>query len=159
MYDALFCESALVSPKPSHTTLSPLAIYTHWHARATQRCNFKPHTKKSYRGKPLHNPPQITMSTTAISLPSNATTAEIIAALNALQSSVSAAEATTIESVNEFYSLWAGVLVLSMQIGFAMLEAGSVHSKNVINIFFKNIMDASISVLAFWLLGYGGFYM
>ena len=97
------------------------------------------------------------MSDALASLPSNATQAEIIAAFNALQSSFGTAEATTIESMNEFYSLWAGVLVLSMQIGFAMLEAGSVHSKNVINIFFKNIMDAAISVLSFWLLGYGEF--
>lgn len=97
------------------------------------------------------------MATTTL-LPPNASQAELIAALGQLQSSIGTAQETTVASLNEFYALWAGVLVLSMQIGFAMLEAGSVHSKNVINIFFKNIMDASIAVLAFWLLGYGFAY-
>ncbi|EKX37562.1 ammonium transporter [Guillardia theta CCMP2712] len=48
-----------------------------------------------------------------------------------------------------------GALVFFMQAGFAMLEAGIVHPKNVTNILFKNMIDASIAAIAFWLLGYG----
>jgi Amt family ammonium transporter len=42
-----------------------------------------------------------------------------------------------------------------MQAGFAMLEAGIVHPKNVTNILFKNIIDASLAALVFWAVGYG----
>ena len=42
-----------------------------------------------------------------------------------------------------------------MQAGFAMLEAGIVQPKNSTNILFKNMIDASMAAMAFWLLGYG----
>jgi len=48
-----------------------------------------------------------------------------------------------------------GALVFFMQCGFAMLEAGIVHPKNVANILFKNMIDASIAAVCFWLIGYG----
>ena len=55
-------------------------------------------------------------------------------------------------------NLWvfiAGVLVFLMQAGFAMLESGLTRSKNVANIMAKNLADASIGILAFFLIGYG----
>ena len=36
-----------------------------------------------------------------------------------------------------------------------MLEAGIVRSKNIANILFKNMVDASIAAVCFWLVGYG----
>jgi Amt family ammonium transporter len=51
--------------------------------------------------------------------------------------------------------LFAGILVFFMQAGFSMLEAGSVASKNVQNILYKNLMDACIGAMCFWILGYG----
>ena len=47
------------------------------------------------------------------------------------------------------------LFVLLMQVGFAMLEAGTVTRKSVLNILFKNIMDTVIACIAFWLFGYG----
>jgi hypothetical protein len=49
----------------------------------------------------------------------------------------------------------AGALVFYMQAGFAMLEAGIVQPKNATNILFKNMLDASLAAMCFWLLGYG----
>ena len=45
-----------------------------------------------------------------------------------------------------------------MQAGFAMLEAGIVHPKNSTNILFKNMIDAALAALIFWLVGYGVAY-
>ena len=42
-----------------------------------------------------------------------------------------------------------------MQAGFLCLEAGSTRSKNTINVVIKNISDAGVSVLCFWLFGFG----
>jgi Amt family ammonium transporter len=47
------------------------------------------------------------------------------------------------------------VLVFLMQAGFLCLEAGSSRSKNNINVAIKNIADFGVSVLCFWLFGYG----
>jgi len=51
-----------------------------------------------------------------------------------------------------------GAMVFFMQAGFAMLEAGIVQPKNITNILFKNMMDACLAAICFWLLGYGFAY-
>jgi len=60
--------------------------------------------------------------------------------------------------LDAFYLLVCGVLVFMMQAGFALLEAGTIQAKNSRNIMFKNIVDASIGGICFWLLGYGVAY-
>ena len=50
------------------------------------------------------------------------------------------------------------VLVLFMQAGFALVEAGFNSGKNTVNILFKNLMDLSIGALLYWLVGYGIMY-
>ena len=52
----------------------------------------------------------------------------------------------------------AAVLVLFMQAGFALVESGFNSSKNTVNILFKNLMDLSLGVLLFFLIGYGLMY-
>ncbi|MEM7133233.1 MAG: ammonium transporter [Chloroflexota bacterium] len=52
----------------------------------------------------------------------------------------------------------AAVLVLFMQAGFALLEAGLNSAKNTVNILFKNVVDMGAGVLLFWLVGYGLMY-
>lgn len=56
---------------------------------------------------------------------------------------------------DEMWHLVAAIFVFFMQAGFAMLEAGNVQSKNALNILFKNMCDACISALGYWLIGYG----
>lgn len=57
-------------------------------------------------------------------------------------------------SLNTFYLLISGVLVMWMAAGFTMLEAGSIRSKNVIEILLKNIALYSIASIGFLLIGY-----
>ena len=52
----------------------------------------------------------------------------------------------------------AAVLVLFMQAGFAMLEAGFNSAKNTVNILFKNLIDLGAGVIIFWLFGFGIMY-
>ena len=51
--------------------------------------------------------------------------------------------------------LIAAFLVFFMQLGFAMVEAGFVRSKNTTNILMKNVLDACVGGLAFFAVGYG----
>ena len=48
-----------------------------------------------------------------------------------------------------------GILVFFMQAGFALIESGSVRSKNTVNVLMKNYMDTCIGGLIFWLFGFG----
>jgi Amt family ammonium transporter len=50
------------------------------------------------------------------------------------------------------------VLVIFMQAGFGMLEAGLNTAKSTVNILCKNLMDLSIGVLLFFFVGYGLMY-
>jgi Amt family ammonium transporter len=52
----------------------------------------------------------------------------------------------------------AAVLVLFMQAGFALVEAGFNSSKNTINILFKNAMDMCVGAVLYFLVGYGIMY-
>jgi Amt family ammonium transporter len=48
----------------------------------------------------------------------------------------------------------AAVLVLFMQAGFAMVEAGFTEAKNAANIMMKNLMDVAVGFLMFGLIGW-----
>lgn len=61
-------------------------------------------------------------------------------------------------AIDNLFLFLAAVLVLFMQAGFAMLEAGLNHAKNTVNILFKNLMDLSIGVLLFYAVGYSIMY-
>lgn len=53
-------------------------------------------------------------------------------------------------------SVWlalASILVVLMQVGFLLLEAGFVRSKNSINVAMKNIADFAVAIIGFFLLG------
>ena len=62
--------------------------------------------------------------------------------------------AATTASINGGYMLMSGFLVFFMQAGFAMLCAGSVRSKNTMNILLKNVLDACAGALAYYVMGY-----
>ena len=56
-------------------------------------------------------------------------------------------------SINNIWVLVATFLVMFMQPGFAMVEAGFTRSKNTANILTKNLMDFSIGSIIFWIIG------
>jgi ammonia channel protein AmtB len=70
------------------------------------------------------------------------------------------ARADLMSGVDTFYLLFAGALVYFMQIGFAMLCAGSIREKNVKNILLWCLLDSSGGAFGFWSIGfalaYGG---
>ncbi len=63
-------------------------------------------------------------------------------------------EPTTQDFLDNIWVFLAGVLVLFMQAGFALVEAGLTRGKNVANIMMKNLMDCAAGVIAFFLIGY-----
>ena len=63
-------------------------------------------------------------------------------------------EPTTQDYLDNIWVLVAGILVLFMQAGFALVEAGLTRAKNVANIMMKNLMDCMVGVIAFFFVGY-----
>ncbi|GFR51936.1 hypothetical protein Agub_g14457 [Astrephomene gubernaculifera] len=60
--------------------------------------------------------------------------------------------------LNTLYLTSCGALVFVMHAGFAMLCAGAIRSKNTMNILLQTVMDAAVSAIAFYILGYGFAY-
>ncbi len=67
-------------------------------------------------------------------------------------------EPTINDIVDNVWIVIAAVLVLFMQAGFALVEAGLTRAKNVANIMMKNLMDMCIAFIAFWAVGYAFAY-
>jgi Amt family ammonium transporter len=61
-------------------------------------------------------------------------------------------------SIDTFYFLMSGALVMWMACGFAMLEAGLVRSKNVVEILTKNIALYAIASIMYMFVGYNIMY-
>jgi ammonium transporter, Amt family len=61
-------------------------------------------------------------------------------------------------SVDTFYFLMSGALVMWMAAGFAMLEAGLVRGKNTVEILTKNVALYAIACLTYLIVGYNIMY-
>ena len=57
-------------------------------------------------------------------------------------------------TLDNVWILVAAVLVIFMQAGFALVEAGLTRAKNVANIFMKNLMDFAAGAVLFFAVGY-----
>ena len=58
------------------------------------------------------------------------------------------------ESIDHIWLIYATVMILTMKLGFALLEVGSVRAKNTSNIMLKNIIDTVIGALMYFLIGF-----
>ena len=56
-------------------------------------------------------------------------------------------------NLNVVWTLIAGILVFTMQAGFALVETGFTRAKNAANIMMKNLMDFAAGSLGFFILG------
>ncbi|NMO95370.1 ammonium transporter [Paenibacillus lemnae] len=57
--------------------------------------------------------------------------------------------------LNAVFVFLAALLVIFMQAGFALLEAGSVRMKNAGHVAGKTVLTFGISIVSFWALGFG----
>ena len=68
------------------------------------------------------------------------------------------AQPLTLEDVqgalNSTWVMIAAILVIMMNAGFAMLEGGFCRRKNVVNVLSKNFIIFSVSIIAYWALGF-----
>lgn len=58
-------------------------------------------------------------------------------------------------SIDTTWVLLSGFLVFFMQTGFAMLEAGLLRQRSVVNALLENFIDAAVTILAWWAIGFG----
>lgn len=58
-------------------------------------------------------------------------------------------------AVDNVWVVVAGILVMVMQAGFALVEAGFTRAKNTANIVMKNFMDFAVGAVVYWVLGFG----
>mmetsp|Transcript_47050 Transcript_47050/g.131160 ORF Transcript_47050/g.131160 Transcript_47050/m.131160 type:complete len:1165 (+) Transcript_47050:86-3580(+) len=59
------------------------------------------------------------------------------------------------ESLDHMWLLVCGALVMFMQAGFAILEAGSIRSKNAETVLLKNLIDVCLGTVMWYVFGYG----
>ena len=57
-------------------------------------------------------------------------------------------------ALNTTWVLVAAILVIFMNAGFAMLEAGFCRRKNVVNVLSKNLIVFALTIIAFWAIGF-----
>jgi ammonium transporter, Amt family len=57
--------------------------------------------------------------------------------------------------LNTVWVVMASAMVLFMEGGFSLLEAGLVRTKNAVNVTMKIFVDLTVGALAFWVVGFG----
>ncbi len=57
--------------------------------------------------------------------------------------------------LNTVWIVLAAAMVLLMEGGFSLLEAGFVRTKNAVNVTMKIFVDITIAALAYWIIGFG----
>lgn len=72
----------------------------------------------------------------------------------AVPAPVAAFTQASVSPIDTFFLFLCGALVLLMQAGFAMLEAGFNSSKHTVNNLFKNVLNVAVGGLVFFLVGY-----
>ncbi|CAI5523393.1 unnamed protein product [Closterium sp. Naga37s-1] len=93
---------------------------------------------------------------------SNATVTEVamaemlaqLAAVEAEWVSVAERAKNIVRLTTGVWRITAAFIVLFMQLGFSLIEAGTVRYKNTRNIMIKNVLDMCVSAIAFWLIGF-----
>lgn len=60
--------------------------------------------------------------------------------------------------LDTIFLLFASVLVIFMNAGFGMLEAGFCRQKNAVNILAKNLFVFGVATIAYWAIGYAFMY-
>jgi Amt family ammonium transporter len=101
--------------------------------------------------RPLHRFSPLALALVAI-LPAAPAAAEVSSLL--LDATIEALRLDQQLRADFTWMLTCAGLVLLMQIGFLMLEAGSARSKNSINVAQKNLCDLLISICAFAMVGF-----
>eukprot|EP01135_Chromosphaera_perkinsii_P001539 Nk52_evm9s207 gene=Nk52_evmTU9s207 len=81
---------------------------------------------------------------------SNSTATVSLADFEALQVQIAGIQQDT----NTFFLTSMGITVFLMHMGFGLLEAGSVRSKNVTHTWTKNLVDPCVAAVTFWAIGY-----
>ena len=61
---------------------------------------------------------------------------------------------TVEQAIDSLWVLTSTAMIFLMQAGFALVECGSVRKKNFSNILIKNLFDACIGAIAYWLIGF-----
>lgn len=79
---------------------------------------------------------------------------EKIAELEVLVAGLTASLEDTTASIDLFFVLVMGIICFLLQAGFGLLEVGSIRAKNAQNIMLKNLMDAAVAAIAYYLFGY-----
>lgn len=54
-----------------------------------------------------------------------------------------------------FWILFCAILIVLMQAGFAMIEAGTAQKKNSVGVLGKTLLSGLITAISYWILGYG----
>ena len=65
------------------------------------------------------------------------------------------ASAASASGLGDLWNVFGLALIFMMQIGFAMLEVGTVNIKNTKNILTKNVVNICVSLITWWAIGYG----